>query len=534
MGLLSRFFGQRSAPAVEALDPVAARREWLDTAIAGATRQAESRYLDHLHKSRSFEAAETPAWVESWPTHAAPINDELSRQLPIMRARARGQARNNEWAVNYLLKLDDNVLGEHGIRLQMRLAKRGGAQDKKLNAVIEALWAEWGKDCETSGLSWREVESAALAGLPRDGELLYRYIRGAGRFGIRIQLLDPALLDITVHRDWQGRRVRMGVEIDDDGRPVAYWLRMTRVGEAADDIITVGRHVRIPASQIRHRFIKPEPGQLRGYPWLAAGAQRLWLLADFDRSAAVASSNAAKRQGFFWTPSGEAPQGFADTIVSSVVETAKAAGKELTADELKAVMAAAEKYNTTVPGQFDTLPHGTQFAPFESKWPDINAEGYVRQQLRGWSAARGVSYVSLGNDLAEVNYSSAQVGILAERDHYKRLQADLALRWLHADVLATVLPTLILHEPRLAPSRTDAYLAAATWQPRRWQPVDPVKAAKANETNLALRLTSRRRLILERGEDPDEIAAEIAEEEKLYGPVKATPEPAPAKPGEDE
>ena len=39
-----------------------------------------------------------------------------------------------------------------------------------------------------------------------------------------------------------------------------------------------------------------------------------------------------------------------------------------------------------------------------------------RFSLRGWAAARGASYVSLGNDLSDVNYSSAQVGIIAERE----------------------------------------------------------------------------------------------------------------------
>jgi capsid protein len=56
--------------------------------------------------------------------------------------------------------------------------------------------------------------------------------------------------------------------------------------------------------------------------------------------------------------------------------------------------------------------------------------------------------------------------------------------------------------------------------PRRWSPLDPVKAANANEINLRLKLTSRKRIILERGEDPDEVAEEIAIEDELYGPVE--------------
>ena len=50
---------------------------------------------------------------------------------------------------------------------------------------------------------------------------------------------------------------------------------------------------------------------------------------------------------------------------------------------------------------------------------------------------------------------------------------------------------------------------------------DSVKESVANENNLRNKLTSRRRIILERGDDPEEIEAEIAEEAKLYGDVAA-------------
>jgi capsid protein len=131
-----------------------------------------------------------------------------------------------------------------------------------------------------------------------------------------------------------------------------------------------------------------------------------------------------------------------------------------------------------------------------------------------------MSYVTLGNDLESVNYISAQVGIVGEREHFKTIQGQLK-KMLHAEVISAVLPYLILRTPGLKSARLDDYVQAVSWQPRRWQPVDPVKTANANETNLRLGLTSRRRIILERGDDPDEIAAEVAEEMEIYGPIAA-------------
>jgi len=519
MGLRDLFRRRESA---------ADRAAWMSGALRDAAAAVQHQQLIGLRQAqRSFAAAETPAWVDSWPTTAGPINDDLARQLPTLRARARAAARNDEWAIGYMLRLDDNVLGEHGMPLQMRLKQTDGTADKVNNDRLESAFSDWGADCEITGLSFREVESLALAAGPEDGELLYRWRIGAGKYRIQLQLLDPALIDVNLRRDWGGNRVRMGIEIDNDGRPVAYWLKAVKAGEDAT-AMAIGPHVRIPAGEIRHRFVRRHVGQLRGYPWLSGGARRLWMLHDFEEAAAVASSNAAKRQGFFTSVDGEAPAGFADVIISGVMEAAKAQGKVLTPEEVQQLTAAAEKYSTTMPGQYDTLPQGYDFKPFESKWPDVSADGYVKQQLRGWSAARGISYVTIGNDLEGVNYSSANVGIVGEREHFKRLQGILR-SWLHDDVRATVLPYLVAATPGLRPAMLATYQAAAYFPGRRWSHVDPTKTASANDTDLKNRLTSRRRILLDRNEDPDEVFAEIEEEEKRFGPAGGNaPAPDPA------
>ena len=519
----------RRAPRETAAD----RAAWIDSAVRGMAAQAHHAQLSQLRTaSRSFEAGETPAWVSSWATTAAGINEDLHNQLPTLRARSRNLARNNEWVKRYRIQLVDNVLGAAGIRLQMRLRQAtrnrqdttGTAPlDSSANALLESAWAAWGKrgNCDVSGkLCWKEIETLMLWTLASDGEILYRYRPGAGPFRIQIQILDPTLLDVTIRREYQGRRVRMGVEIDDDGKPVAYWLRAAKAGDLASDASTVGSHVRIPAAQIRHRFLVEEVDQIRGVPPLAIGARRLHMLHDFEDAAAVACSNSAKRLGFFVSPSGDAPPGFADQIVSSVLDAASAAGKVLTPDEIQQITASAEKYTTTVPGTFDSLPTGYDFRQYDSPWPNIDSGEYVKSQVRGWSAAQGASYVSISNDLADVNYSSARVGILDEREHYKELQARL-ISWLHEDVFEQVLPYIAASTPGLQVSRLPDYLAASSWQARRWQGIDPVKESIADEKNLQNSLTSRSRIIMSRGEDPDEIAAEIAADVALFGPLPA-------------
>lgn len=520
MSIIDRILGR--SPTRSTATPA---EHWVQSTTAKAAHQLADRYAQSLRSAaRSFESADTPAWVGSWATTAGHVNDELAAKLPTMRARAKAQARSDEWATSFLIRLDDNVLGEAGIQLQMKV-KQGTTADKLTNDAIEAFWRRWGERgaCEVTGKhTWRDIESFMLGCEERCGEILYRW-RSGGPFGVRIQPLNPELLDVNLKRDWQGRRVRMGVEIDDDGAPIAYWLKMSRSadGPGDDDITTVGKHVRIPADQIVHRFHALELDQLRGIPGLAVGAQRLWLLHDFEQSAAVATSNAAKRQGFFVSPDGSAPPGFADTIISTVISAAQAEGRTLSTDELAQLQAAAQKFATTVPGQFDTLPLGYDFKPFESKWPEIAAGDHIKGHVRAWTAAHGVSYHTIGNDLSDVNYSSAQVGIVAERDHYRRRQRRL-ISWLHADVAKRVVARAALYDSSLRPSRLAEYLAAIEWLPRTWAPVDPLKAAEADDIALRNKSTSRRRIWLAKGLDPDEITAEIEEEEQRFGPLETS------------
>jgi len=494
------------------------------------------RRLKAAFARRALEVAQTPAWTASWGSSTDTLNLDLQSGLATAVARSRALWRNNDYARRYRSLLLNNVLGPSGLKLQMRMQLRNGRPNDAVNLRLEEAWTDWGKigHCDVTGkLDWASVESLALECLARDGEYLIRHVL-AGPHGYQVQVIDPTLLDVSLNQQMsEGRRIVMGVEIDQFGKPLAYHLR--NGGRTEFSTASPYAHTRVPANQIIHEFEAEEPGQVRGWPWTGTSARRLFLAQDFEQAAAVASSNAAKRVGFFVSPTGEAPPGIADTIVNGVLEMAKAQGKTLSAEEIEQLTAAAQKYATAVPGTFDTLPSGYDFRPFESDYPHVSHGEYIKACIRGVASGLGVSYVSLGNDLESVNYSSARVGILEEREQFKRLQARLTAR-LHAQVFAAWLPHAMLRVESLRTldsGRQSQYLAAATWQPRRWQGIDPVKEAQAAETNLKLGLTSRRRLILERGEDPDEVFNEIEAEAEMFGPVGGTAAPAaPAEPEE--
>ena len=61
---------------------------------------------------------------------------------------------------------------------------------------------------------------------------------------------------------------------------------------------------------------------------------------------------------------------------------------------------------------------------------------------------------------------------------------------------------------------------APQWRARGWQWVDPLKDAQAKALELDRNLTTRRRILAERGEDLDEVLAERAAEEALLTSYK--------------
>ena len=60
-----------------------------------------------------------------------------------------------------------------------------------------------------------------------------------------------------------GNKIRMGVEINEFGRPVAYWLRSITPATWTTSGQAVANHVRVPAEDILHRFVVDRPEQLR-------------------------------------------------------------------------------------------------------------------------------------------------------------------------------------------------------------------------------------------------------------------------------
>lgn len=460
-----------------------------------------------------YDAAQLSNLTASLQAESQFINTTLRFQLRILRARSRQAAQNNPFARRFAQMVVDNVCGPHPFRLQGKVKFNSGALDDKANDLIEDAWKAWGKagQCEITGKwSWNTLQRLLIRNLAIDGELLFRKLRGPqyGAQGFRLQIIDvDRLHELKNEALDNGGAIHAGVEVDPAGKPIAYWLLKRKPSQWQFSGYTY-EYDRVPAEDIVHLFVPEFAEQLRGVPWMFAALLNLVHLGAFEEAAVIAARVGAANMGFIQAPDGGA------TLAEQQGKDAAAPGSEpsITAD----------------PGSFQFLPPGYQMSGWNPKFPDAAVEPFIRACLRGVAAGLGVAYHNLANDLENVNYSSARIGELDERDAWMTLQnfitehlhQPLFEDWLQVQVLAGKL--------RFDPGRLDKY-KDVHWQGRRWAWVDPLKEVGASIEAINAKLKSRTRIASEGGEDLEETFEEIQQEQVLAASMNISLDPVAPK-----
>lgn len=479
---------------------------------------------------RDYNAAMLSRLTASWTTTNLSANSDIYRNLDVLRARSRDLAQNNVYAKQFIKMVADNVVGPAGFTLQARVYDTADQPDAGANDAIEAAFARWSAlgVCDVSGhSSFRDLCRMLATAAARDGEFLVRIVRGksAGNaFGIALQAIDIDRLDTKLNDTAKGgNKIRMGVEINEFGRPVAYWLRTHHPGDMDHTAgQAVANHVRVPAEDILHRFVVDRPEQLRGVPWMHAAMSQMNNLDGYTEAAIIASRVGASKMGFFTSPDGDmAP--LADGTDENGVP-----------------------YTDADPGTFGTLPAGYDFKPFDPDYPSAMFGDFTKACLRGIASGLGVAYNALANDLEGVNYSSIRQGALAERDSWMLVQGwfiESFLRPVFAEWLKSALTfgQITLGNGSALPLSKLEKFSAHAWQGRRWQWVDPLKDIEAARLQVKSGVASPQMIAAQNGVDIEDVLADIARFEKMSAGIdtvgyvdKAAQLPAPpAEPKQD-
>lgn len=466
------------------------------------------------------------ASLASW---SGSINADNDVALPILRARARALAANNEHGKRFLSLVATNVVGRRNPKLQVRAMKdlrdpnKPTVLDKSANDTIEIHWDRFGRTADITGRhrSLYSLMRTLIKSVARDGEGLVRIVRDRRLpYGMGLQLLEADRLDDArnVRLD-NGNSIRQGVEIDSTGRAIAYWVRTAHPGEnyatAAADI------ERVPAGQIMHLFLNERAEQVRGVTWLHAVIIRASVIHNFEEAAVVAAQIGASKIAAL-----ERSEDSADAT-ASMADGKTSAGLSINVEA----------------GEMFELPPGYKLNSWNPEYPHANFESFLKACLRGLSAGMDVAAHNLTGDMTEVNYSSARIAELNERETWMALQdwfieaftQPLYEEWLALALLSGAI-TFEVSGKALPADKLQKFLNASRFQGRRWSWVDPSKEADANKTQLENKLTSRTRLAAEQGEEFDDILDELTQEEQqikaagLMPAPKAAPAAAPPAP----
>lgn len=462
-------------------------------------------------KASAFSGASTSRLTNDWIFSSTRSPDqEIQGDYQRLKIRARDLARNNPHARRFRRLLSHNVVGPHGIRLQAKVQNGQGLPDRKNNQAIEAAWKRWCRkgNCTADGrLSFAQVQRLYVETWAVDGEALLRILPGFdNEFGFAVQLLDTDQLDHEFNRVAEDGKneVRMGVEVDRWGRPVAYHIwdgHPTAYGAHRR------KRVRVPAEQIIHDFTPDRPGQTRGVTAYAPILFRAKMLDGYEEAAVVGARAGATNMGFF-KPDPETYH----------------VGVESPDEDLPF---------EAEPGTFKRLPVGVDFVDYNPNQPTTSFSEFDKAMLRSIAAGLDVGYVTMTGDLEGVNYSSIRQGKLDERDAFRVLQHALVesvLDRLYPEWMKWARTTGALVLPSYSVERWHAH----EWQPRGWDWVDPLKDMQANREAVALRVTSRTRICAERGIDFEEVLAELAAEEALATQMGVSlPDPTAIRPGPD-
>jgi lambda family phage portal protein len=378
--------------------------------IAGVRRMQARRVL------RTYAGAEANRLTNNKKPRNQAADSELLGPFgaDALRAWARSLVRDNAYAWNVLDTIVSNVIGD-GITAQSTYETPEGEDEEDVNDFRDKTFAEWSEVCDINGqLTFSEIQALCQREIVEAGEVLVRLVKTPNRIYKGIQRPVPFAIELieadrlasdkdtyTVrHSRESGNRVIRGVELDDKGMPVAYWIYREHPNSPYSQLGQMPE--RVLATEILHLFRKDRIGQSRGASWFApimSWMRDLGVYVDNEiQASAVAScfGVAIKTDspiGSLMAPSGE--------------ETTNTDGNSLEYLE---------------PAMVVRLKPGESVESINPGRPNSASEPWINLMLRGISAGTGTNYEAISKDFSKTSYSSSRTSKLEDRPRVKRWQ----------------------------------------------------------------------------------------------------------------
>ncbi len=449
-------------------------------------------------KRKGFDGAGTNRLMNDFVGgNTRSMDDILKNDIRKLRDRCRDLSRNNEFVRRYINLMKTNVIGSHGIKLQVRAKDKTQNLDYVANNIIESRWKRWilKDNCDLSGrYGWLDMQNLLVQTLFTDGEVLVQFIENADNdFKFAINFLDCDLIDENKNGHNGKNEIRMGVEFDyQTKRPVAYYLYDRNPYEYFMHTSSV-ESKRVSAENLLHIYIPERANQSRGFSPIASVLKELKMLHAYAEAELVASRVNASAMGFITSPSGD-----------------QFTGEDTSSDGFSPMM-------NVEAGTIQQLPQGSDFKKFDTTHPTTAFDPFIKSILRQISAGLNISYNDLSNDYSSVNYSSIRQASLNDRDYYKTVQQFVINHFCKPVYERWLKMYLTLGDEELSPLPMSKYnkFNDTVFIPRAFDWIDPLKEMNANVVGLKAGVVSMQDVVSKTGRDYEEHLEQLVKEKKL-------------------
>lgn len=362
---------------------------------------AAARERDRL-RLNAYEAA-NPSRLHKAKKQSQSADTSVFAAGQSLREQARWLDENHDLVIGLFDKMEDRVIGAHGIHVEPQPLDLEGNLHSDFAGKLSALWAEWSVRPEVTGMFTRpEAERLLLRSALRDGEVFTQLVRGnvlglqhSTSVPFSLEMLEADFVPFNLNST-AGQQVRQGIIVNNWGRPVGYRVykyhpaNMTRFSA---ELKTVS------AENMLHLAQRKRLHQLRGISLIHGVITRLSDIKDYEESERVAARIAAALG--FYIKRGDAQSLGEDGEFSPP---------------------GGQRHYDIAPGMiYDDLRPGEDLGMVESNRPNVHLYEFRNGQMRAVAAGTRGSYSSIARDY-NGTYSSQRQELVESFEGYNVLQ----------------------------------------------------------------------------------------------------------------
>lgn len=437
-----------------------------------------------------YDAAGRGKRMAGWrPTSSGPNTAMVGLQT--IRDRSRDASRNDWSGEASIQKWTTNLIGI-GITPRFRRIL-----DKTRKLVVTDLFNDFVAQSDADGVlnlhgqytlatrSWLEAGEVFARRRPR-------LLSDGFAVPLQIQLIEAdmvPLLDADTYIGLPaGNTIRSGIERNNRGKRIAYWVYKEHPGDANRGNIDPYGLVRVMAADMCHMFEPKRPGQLRGVPAMAPVLPKMRDINDYENVTLERQKLANLVVAF----------------ISRSLPTLDAGGTDidpLSGLPLEALDASASPLIGLTPGLIQELEDGQKVDWSNPPEAGTTYSDYMRTSHMGTAAAVGLPYEIFSGDIRQVSDRTLRVLINDFRRFAEQRQWQIIIPMLCQPIIEWFAEAALL-AGKITIDELDS-VRRVEHAPHGWQYIHPVQDPQGKKIEVDAGFRSRSSVIGERGDDPD-------------------------------